>query len=274
MKRLDNKEGWEQISKSYQKRYDIKTNKYYWGPLCDSSDLDTLLGTVKGKKVLELGSGSAQNSIFLSKRGAEVTAFDISEEQLKHGKELAISEKAIVEFVQGNFEEVEKHFGPESFDLVVSAFALQYCMTVDSLESVMRQMFRLLKPNGSLVFSADHPVRDHGYWNSEDNFILNNYFDREMKTWQYEFPEDNISATMTGSFKTVSDYVMSVIKAGFVINNLLEPEPILEERSNNFATRSRYVGNPKANPFSYEHLRRIPGTIIVKATKYEPIARQ
>lgn len=129
------------------------------------------------------------------------------------------------------------------------------------------QVIDILKPKGVFVFSVDHPVRDHGYWDDNDKFVLDDYFDRKGKIWSYDFPEENISAPMTGSFKTVSDYINAVIKAGFVLNTLIEPEPIVNEESNNFATKSKYLLNPEKNPFNFEHLRRIPGTIIIKATK-------
>lgn len=263
----DNRKAWNIISESYQKRYVIKTDKLYWGPLCDSKEVDKLLGKVEGKKILELGSGAGQNSIYLARKGANTIAFDISEEQLRYGKSIAKKEGVSVTFVQGNYESVKNHFESNSFDVVISAFALQYCMTVNSLNEVMKQVYGLLKPNGVLIFSVDHPIRDHGYWNGEDNFILDNYFDRSDKNWMYEFPEDNIVAQMTGSYKTVSDYIMSVLNANLELNNVLEPEPITEEISNNFAIKSRYIDKPKANPFTYEHLKRIPGTLIIKASK-------
>ena len=263
----DNQEAWNIISKSYQERYSIKTNKFYWGPLCDSEKIDKLLGEIESKNILELGSGAGQNSIYLAKKGAITTAFDISEQQLSYGKKIAEKESVDVRFVRGNYETVENFFEPNTFDLIVSAYALQYCMTVKSLDEVMRQAYKLLKPKSTLMFSVDHPVRDHGYWNKEDVFTLDNYFDRSNKEWKYEFPENGVSAEMTGSFKTVSDYIMSAVKAGFVIENVLEPEPITEEAANNFATKSRYIDNPKENPFSYEHLRRIPGTLIIKGSK-------
>lgn len=266
MKKINNATGWNKISKSYQKRYSISTDKYYWGPLC-SSEYDSLLGNFKNKKILEVGSGAGQNSIFLAKKGARVTALDFSQEQIKHGKHLAEIEKIKIEYIQGDFEKLNNYFKINSFDIVVSAFALQYCQTIKSLNSVMKQIFDISKPGGLLVFSVDHPVRDHGYWNKKDQFILDNYFDRNRKTWSYDFPEDEISATMSGSFKTISDYLMAVIKAGFILNNFIETEPIAHESTNNFATKSRYLSMPTKNPFSYDHLKKIPGTIIIKATK-------
>ncbi len=87
MKKVNNASSWNIISKSYQSRYSISTNKFYWGPLC-SSKYDRLIGEVKGKHILEIGCGAGQNSIFLAKNGANVTALDFSTEQLNHGKSL------------------------------------------------------------------------------------------------------------------------------------------------------------------------------------------
>lgn len=263
---MDNAKGWNRISKSYQKRYGIQTNKYYWGPLC-STKLDKLLGNLKNKKILELGSGAAQNSIYLTKHGARVTAFDISLEQLSLGSKLAKDNNVEIEFVLGNFENVKKYFEPNSFDKIVSSFALQYCITPKSLKSVIKQVFDLLKSEGELIFSIDHPIRHHGYWDANDNFIIDNYFDRNIKSWVYSFPEDGISSTMVGSYKTTQDYVSSIIDSGFILKAFIEPEPIESETSNNFAVKSRYVDSPKKNPFSESHLRRIPGTLIIKAAK-------
>ncbi|OGC51254.1 hypothetical protein A2982_04110 [candidate division WWE3 bacterium RIFCSPLOWO2_01_FULL_39_13] len=264
--KMDNAKGWNTISKSYQKRYNIQPNKYYWGPLCPKS-LDKLLGNLKGKRILELGSGAAQNSIYLAKHGACVTALDVSSEQLNYGRKLAKANNVHIEFVQGNFESVKKYFEPNIFDKIVSSFALQYCMTPKSLKSVINQIFNLLKIKGELIFSIDHPVRHHGYWDQNDNFIIDNYFDRNTKSWEYSFPEDGISSTMTGSYKTIADYISSIIETGFILKAFIEPEPIDHEISNNFAVKSRYIDDPKKNPFSINHLKRIPGTLIIKVVK-------
>jgi SAM-dependent methyltransferase len=266
MKQPDNASGWNKISQSYQRRYAIGTDKFYWGPLC-SSKYNKWMGPVRGKDVLELGSGAGQNAIFLARQGARVTALDFSSEQIKHGKRLARLENAPVNFMIGDFERLNDYFMASSFDLIISAFALQYTRTTKSLQNVMKQAFALLKSGGTLVFSVDHPLRDHGHWSEHDDFIVNNYFDRKSKTWSYDFPEDDVSAVMCGCFKTISDYLCATIDAGFKISDVAEPKPIAIECSNNFATKSRYIESPSRNPFTRGHLKRIPGTLIVKATK-------
>jgi SAM-dependent methyltransferase len=259
---------WDKISKSYQGRYKIGTSKIHWGPLCPSEEELGLLGDPVGKRIIEIGSGAGQNSIVLAKQGAIATAFDISRRQLAHGKELAKKEKVDVNFVRGDFQSLSKHFDSGSFDVAMSAYALQYCLTLESMNGTFKQLYDILTPNGVLVFSLDHPVRTIGRWEeTTDRFVLDNYFDRSQKEWNYSFPETGISAKMKGSFKTVSDIVNGVLQAGFRLEQMLEPEPVRPDCNSRFGVSSRYGSKNKKDPYSFDHLSRIPGTLIIKARK-------
>jgi SAM-dependent methyltransferase len=259
---------WNKISQSYQRRYQIGTSKVHWGPLCPSEDQLHLLGDVNGKKIIEIGSGAGQNSIVLAKQGALATAYDISNEQLKQGKKLAREQKVKVDFVRGDFQRLKDHFNSDSFDIAMSAYALQYCNTLDSMNRTFQQIHEILTTKGILVFSLDHPVRTIGYWEEgTDRFVLDKYFDRSQKEWDYAFPETGVSARMRGSFKTISDIVNGVLQAGFKLEKLLEPEPVKQDDNSQFGVNSRYGSQNKRDPYSLDHLSRIPGTLIIKARK-------
>lgn len=259
---------WDNISQSYQRRYQIGTSKLHWGPLCPSEEELRLLEDVRGKRVIEIGAGAGQNSIVLAKQGAIATAYDISKEQLKHGKRLAKEQMVKVNFVRGDFQELREHFNPDSFDIAISAYALQYCQTLQSMNDTFKQIHKILTPKGIFVFSLDHPVRTIGYWEEgTDRFVLDNYFDRSQKEWDYTFPETGVSARMRGSFKTVSDIVNGVLQEGFKLERLLEPEPVKQDDNSQFGVNSRYGPQNKRDPYSFDHLSRIPGTLIIKAKK-------
>jgi len=261
-------EAWDKISPSYQGRYQIGTSRVHWGPLCPSEEELRLLGDVEDKKVIEIGAGAGQNSIVLAKQGAIATAYDISKEQLKHGKRLAKEQKVKVNFVRGDFQRLRDHFNPGSFDIAMSAYALQYCQTLESMNDTFKQINEILIPNGTFVFSLDHPVRTIGYWEEgTDRFVLDRYFDRSQKEWDYTFPETGVSARMGGSFKTVSDIINGVLQAGFRLEKLLEPEPVKQDDNSQFGLNSRYGQKNKRDPYSFDHLSRIPGTLIIKARK-------
>ena len=259
---------WDKISQCYQRRYQIGTSKVHWGPLCSSENRLQLLGDVNGKRVIEIGAGAGQNSIVLAKQGAIATAYDISKEQLKHGQKLAEEEKVKVNFVRGDFQRLREHFNTDSFEIAMSAYALQYCSTLESMNRTFQQIHEILISEGIFVFSLDHPVRTIGYWEEgTDRFVLDNYFDRSQKEWDYSFPETGVSAKMRGSFKTVSDIVNGVLQAGFKLERILEPEPVKQDDNSQFGVNSRYGSQNKRDPYSFDHLSRIPGTFIIKAKK-------
>ena len=84
-----------------------------------------LLGNVKDKDVLEVGCGGGQNTIVLAKWGARSVGMDISEEQIRHAWKLARKEGVRVQFHVGNMEDLSV-FKAESFDIVLSSFAIEY----------------------------------------------------------------------------------------------------------------------------------------------------
>ena len=66
------------MSPMYQRDSVISTEDVHYGPLLPGERDLCLLGNVKDKRVLELASGAAQNSIALSKLGAKAVAIDVS----------------------------------------------------------------------------------------------------------------------------------------------------------------------------------------------------
>lgn len=131
----------------------------YWLTLWGLYDLYAyalaLLGDLKDRAVLDCGCGPGHTSVMLAKRGAKVTAFDTSTEQLGTARKLAEANSVAVTFVCRPFEELE--FADESFDLVFGAFVLHH---VD-LARASRQLKRILRPGGQAVFienSALNPI--------------------------------------------------------------------------------------------------------------------
>lgn len=257
---------WNTLSKAYQDRYDIQIKCIHYGPLSPSEDQLQLLGGLDQKKVIELGAGSGQNAIVMAKAGAEAIAIDISSEQIKHGIGIAKKAGVSVQYKVGSFLDFCDMGYDNEADIVLSVYALQYCADVEEINKVFRAIYTSLKLGGRFVFSLDHPIRAHGYW-SDDSFIINNYFDREQKQWLYKFPESNIAANMAGSFCTIGDYFRALVEAGFTVKKILEPEPIKKDDNSNFGVKSSYGTNSKMDPFNYEHLSRIPGTIIFQSFK-------
>ncbi len=262
------KDAWNAISTSYQDRYQISTKDYYYGPFCPDEEQLQLLGPVKNKHILELGAGAGQNSIYLASLGAIATAYDISIKQLEYGQELARAAGVKVEFIEGSFEDFPGQFEAASFDLVVSSFAFQYHQTTESLTTTFNEIERVLAPGGRAVISVDHPVKAIGAWNEGGEFVLRRYFDNETKVWDYAFPESGVTAEMRGRYFTITEYLNCLLASGLILQSVLEPLAVKTDASpSNFGRRSVYGIDSKQDPFNFEHLKKIPGTLIMQAVK-------
>lgn len=261
--------GWNAIAKSFQDRYKIEVSPIVYSPFGPTEDELNLLGEKKGKRIIDIGAGGCQKAIYLAKQGALVTAYDISERQLEHGKRLALEHNASLDFVRGDFQSLGSNFKENSFDIAYSIFALQYSRNAEVLERTFSEVNKVLKNNGIFVFSLDHPFRSIGFWDLEiDKYIIDDYFDRSEHQWDYSFPEQSTSGRFMGACWTLSDMVNRFIRAGFRLESLLEPEPIKRERyHDSFGTNSKYGTNNRQDPFNFENLKRIPGTIIIKGVK-------
>lgn len=177
-----------------------------------------LLGDVRGLDVLEVGCGAAQAGRWLVAQGARVTAFDISAGQLAKGRELDRRTGVRVTTVQADAQALPFRAG--AFDLVVSAFgAIPF---VSDSAGTMREIARVLRPGGRLVFSATHPVR----WVFPDDpgpaglTVRQSYFDRTP------YVEENSAgqAVYVEHHRTLGDRVRDLRQAGLVLDDLVEPE--------------------------------------------------
>ena len=96
--------GWDAMSDAYQRQSRIALDDVHYAPFAPGERELRLLGPVSGKRVLELACGAAQNSIALSRWGADVVALDISSVQLGHASELKRREADKVELVRGDLD--------------------------------------------------------------------------------------------------------------------------------------------------------------------------
>ena len=109
------------------------------------------LGDLRGKKLLDLGCGAGETSVYFALRGAEVYACDIAEEFLKVTKSLAEKFKVTVQTVPA--EAGHLPFPAESFDLVFGNGVLHHV----ELLPATREISRVLKKGGKAVFIEPLP---------------------------------------------------------------------------------------------------------------------
>jgi ubiquinone/menaquinone biosynthesis C-methylase UbiE len=89
----------------------------------------------------------------MSRRGAKVTAIDISTEQLFTARQLAAEHGAAINFIEGNAEETG--LPDASFDFAISEYGASIWCPADKW---LPEAWRLLRPGGRLVFLGNHPL--------------------------------------------------------------------------------------------------------------------
>ena len=195
-------------------------NGHYDRPACLS-----LLGDVAGKRVLDAACGPGLYAEELISRGAEVVGFDQSPRMVEIARERA----SHGDFRVHDLADPLSWLPDDSVDLVLFALAIEY---VDDRVAALRELRRVLRPDGALVFSRLHPTGDwlrHG----------GSYFDVRMihETWSAGWQVHYWLAPLQVTCE-------EVYRAGFLIERLLEPWPV-----------------PKAAPLDpgeYEQLTREP----------------
>jgi SAM-dependent methyltransferase len=178
-----------------------------------------LLGDVRDRDVLEVGCGAAQGARWLVAQGARVTAFDLSMGQLAQARRLDDRTGVRVErLVQADAQALP--FRAEAFDIVASAFgAIPF---VADSAGVLREIARVLRPGGLLVFSVTHPVR----WAFADDpgpaglTVQQSYFDRTP----YVEVDDSGTATYVEHHRTLGDRIRELVAAGLTVVDVIEPE--------------------------------------------------
>jgi ubiquinone/menaquinone biosynthesis C-methylase UbiE len=272
MKNPQNQESWNVISRSYQNENRISLDDVHYGPVAPGERALKLLGDVKEKKVLEIGCGGGQNSIVLTKWGAEVTGLDISEVQLEHANNLAKEEDVNVKFVQGRMEDLSR-FENDFFDIVISSHAIGYA---DDLRTVYKETARVLKPGGFLVFCFEHPI-----WltvgpalEDQDFNKVQNYFDKNRDVWVWPC-FDGTTATFNQGNWSINEIINECVNAELQIVRIAEPQGYdLANMDEKAIHKIPYISAVEDTYEEYVNkfvrvIRIIPFSLIIKARKPE-----
>lgn len=111
-----------------------------------------LAGDVRGRQVCDIACGTGAVSRQLARRGASVTAVDLSLPQLQVPREHEAQQPLGVTYV---------HADAQTLCLVGQAFDVVACCQglteIPDLEATVHTVRRLLRRRGSFVFSIPHP---------------------------------------------------------------------------------------------------------------------
>lgn len=211
--------------------------------------LHALLPALKGLRVLELGCGMGQFARWCIAQGAAyVTGIDVSTKML----EVAQQENAHpqIEYIHDPIEELRQPHA--HFDVVVSSLALHY---VEDYPGVVQRVQDWLKPEGSFVFSVEHPLctasQNFQGWIKDAEgrklyWAVDNYGE-EGKREQNWFVDSVVKY-----HRTFTTYLNALVNAGLQIEQVAEPEATPEA----LAVRPNLAEERRRPPFLLIRARR------------------
>lgn len=104
------------------------------------------LGSVSDRQVLDLGCGHGMAAVVLARRGANVTACDLSPGYVAEARQRAKANEAIIEFAVADVHSLP--FANRTFDAIWGHAILHHL----DVATAAREVRRVLRPGGAAVF--------------------------------------------------------------------------------------------------------------------------
>lgn len=200
--------------------------------LYDQPTMQALAPALDGKTVLDVACGPGAYFDWLLDEGATVTATDASAEMVRLARSHAAGR---VEVHLHDAAEPFDFLDDGSIDVTIAALMIHY---LDDPLSTLRELHRVLAPDGVLLVSTQHPTAD---WLRKGG----SYFDTKLESdiWRDGGEEFEVSYWRM----PLTNLAELFSAAGFVIDKLVEHRPSDQVRS--------------LDPNEYEMLATRPGFI-------------
>ena len=179
----------------------------------------------EGIKVANICGSCGKKAIPIAILGAEVTVFDISEENKRYAMEVAEAANVKIDYQVGNVLEIDMDQYGQFFDVVfMEGGILHYFHDIDQF---MKLMHSLLIPNGKMICSDFHPftkiVDALGAEQQTMSYFSTEVFEGEMA--HARFFDEEIRAKMPlCSYRkyTLSEIMNATIQNGFLVQRFDE----------------------------------------------------
>lgn len=201
---------YETMAESYNALIEHKPHNAYY----DRPNTLALLPEVAGKSILDAACGPGKYAEILLEKGASVTGFDISPNMVKLAKERNLGKGRF--FVHDLSEPLEM-LENESFEVVLCALSLHY---LEDWTLTIQEFYRVLKPDGTLVISIEHPFFEFNFFRSKK------YFETEAVkcTWKgFGTPVE-----VNSYRRPLGECLTPFTDHGFYLDKLVEPKPVAE----------------------------------------------
>jgi SAM-dependent methyltransferase len=180
---------------------------------------------VNGLKIANPCGSNGRRAVALALLGADVTVFDISDENKRYALELANCAEVKLDYIVGDLYDVDINEYENFFDMLyLEGGILHYFHDIDKF---MERLFLMLKPYGHIVLNDFHPFRKVMPINFFKSSV-EDYFDTSIhkgdvaykdilnEVGNEEFPSCSLR------FYNISEILNSMITSGFTIKEFNE----------------------------------------------------
>lgn len=211
--------------------------------------IKSLLHSLEGKIILELGSGTGVFAKYCVELGAtKVVAVDISRNMINKAKEENSHDK--IDYICMPIEDLEIQH--QKFDLIISSLAIHY---VEDYPKLIEKVYDLLNREGEFIFSTEHPIstarKEVRNWiedseGSKLHWAVDHYQEEGKREFSWYVNHVIIY------HRTISTLINTLLEKGLKLEKLIEPQSTPE--------------GLKKMPKLINEQRR-PSFIIIKSTK-------
>lgn len=190
-----NKKAWEYRAYEYWNNQGIPAEKAMYlksDPIARLRYHQKYFQNIKGLKIANPCGSNGRIAVPLALLGAEVTIFDISEENKRYALELSECAGVNIQYIVGDFYDVDMNLYSDYFDIIYAEGGiLHYFSDIDLFTN---NLCKITKKNGKLILSDFHPFRKINQ-NSNASQTCGNYFDSNVHkgdvAYKGFFPEED-----------------------------------------------------------------------------------
>lgn len=244
---------WDDIAGQYK---DEREQHSFNAVLLDNL-VHTLLPSVAGRTVADVGAGSGQITTSLVQRGAIVHAYEPQSAMRRLLNQRLANDGISAQVVPCGIEGLADKAG--AYDVVCCINVVDH---VRDLSWAIRTLSEALCAGGTLVLSVPHPLKDRGGWRKTprvldwayEHFIVDDYFDEGSCTKVREDRYGNVRVRDVASYhRTISTYINTVLESGLRVSGVVEPAPDSEIAEH--------------EPVIHEKASRIPYFLVIVARR-------
>ena len=227
---------------------DFAANEGFTTP--PAAELVRLASVAEGESVLDVGCGSGVVAVTAARRGARVSALDLTPALIERGRQNASLAHVEVDFVEGDAEALP--YADGTFEVVLSQLGHIFAPRP---EVAVAEMLRVLKPGGRLAFTSWPP--EHG--TGQMFALLAGYMPQPPAGSPVPSPpilwgDPSVVRTRLGDAVTDLRF-----ERGVMLSAALSPRHALAFMETSFGPLKRLVGGLSANP---EKLATMRGDIL------------